>query len=179
MKDIDTIMDYEVVKKEGSSKPKVSLTFELSRSQIFSLQKAQVSVDELVREEIKPKKVEKEEEADSEKEDFVDDTDNDEEKTEKEEAETIEELETLKRTFYSTQRQVDKAISMAASTLQKFNNYMTDSADQELGDNHSIVDVIKSVERCSELIIEKLTISERALEEKNVMLLELLGGDMI
>jgi len=80
-------MDYEVVKKEGSSKPKVSLTFELSRSQIFSLQKAQVSVDELVREEIKPKKVEKEE-ADSEKEDFVDDTDNDEEKTEKEEAET-------------------------------------------------------------------------------------------
>jgi len=80
-------MDYEVVKKEGSSKPKVSLTFELSRSQIFSLQKAQVSVDELVREEIKPKKVEKEE-ADSEKEDFVDDTDNDEEKSLKEEAET-------------------------------------------------------------------------------------------
>jgi len=80
-------MDYEVVKKEGSSKPKVSLTFELSRSQIFSLQKAQVSVDELVREEIKPKKVEKEE-ADSEKEDFVDDTNNDEEKTEKEQAET-------------------------------------------------------------------------------------------
>ena len=87
--DIDTIMDYDVVKKEGTSKPKVSLTFELSRSQIFSLQKAQVSVDELVREEIKPKKVEKEE-SDSE-EDFVDDEDA--EKTEKE-AEKEEENET-------------------------------------------------------------------------------------
>ena len=67
---IDEIANSETTKKEGSSKPKVSLSFELSRSALVSLNKAEAKVDELyeVEEKIKPNKtlkVEKEEPKDT------------------------------------------------------------------------------------------------------------------
>jgi hypothetical protein len=45
-----------VAKKEGASKPKVTLHFELSRSGIFSLNKAEARLEELYYVEEKPLK---------------------------------------------------------------------------------------------------------------------------
>ena len=60
--ELDDIMKYDVVQKEGTSKPKVSLQFELSRSQLLNLLKATVGVEETVLEEIIPEKKEEEDE---------------------------------------------------------------------------------------------------------------------
>jgi hypothetical protein len=43
---IDEIADSEIMKKEGTTKPKVTLSFELSRSGILLLNKAEAKVDE-------------------------------------------------------------------------------------------------------------------------------------
>lgn len=50
----------DVSLKEGSSKPKISLSFELTRSGLVQLNKAEAKVDELYIVEEKPKKVKKE-----------------------------------------------------------------------------------------------------------------------
>lgn len=55
------IMEKEVMKKETTTKPKLALSFELSRSHLFQLLSAKANVDETVMEEIvKPEKVKKE-----------------------------------------------------------------------------------------------------------------------
>jgi len=69
MPELDEIAKKDVVVKEGSTKPKVSLNFELSRSHLFRLNGATVSVDETIIEEIKVKKPKEEKE---EKEETVD-----------------------------------------------------------------------------------------------------------
>lgn len=58
--ELDEIAKKDVVLKEGSTKPKVSLNFELTRSHLFKLKGATVSVDETVIEEIIPEKSEEE-----------------------------------------------------------------------------------------------------------------------
>ena len=65
--ELDDIAKKDVVVKEGSTKPKVSLNFELTRSHLFKLKSASVSVDEKVIEEIIiEKEVEKKEDAETE-----------------------------------------------------------------------------------------------------------------
>lgn len=53
---ISEIAQNDVSKKEGASKPKVTLHFELTRSGIFALNKAEAKVEELYFVEEKPKK---------------------------------------------------------------------------------------------------------------------------
>jgi hypothetical protein len=52
--EIDKIAGNDIATKEGSTTPKVSLSFELTRSHLLKVNKAEVKFDELVREEIKP-----------------------------------------------------------------------------------------------------------------------------
>ena len=52
--DLDEISTSEMAKKEDSTTPKVSLSFELSRSHILTLSKAEVKIDETVVEEVVP-----------------------------------------------------------------------------------------------------------------------------
>ena len=54
LQDIDKIMEKEVMQKETTTKPKVSLSFELSRSNLFQLNAAKVNADETVLEEVVP-----------------------------------------------------------------------------------------------------------------------------
>lgn len=53
---IDAVANNDVSKKEGSSKPKVTLSFELTRTGILSLTKAEAGVEEIYYVEEKPKK---------------------------------------------------------------------------------------------------------------------------
>lgn len=62
--EIDGIASNEVATKEGSTTPKVSLSFELTRSHLLKVTKAEVKLDENVREEIKPKVKESKEDKD-------------------------------------------------------------------------------------------------------------------
>lgn len=48
MSDLETFAQNEVALKEGSTKPKVSLSFELSRSHILKVTKAEMKIEELV-----------------------------------------------------------------------------------------------------------------------------------
>lgn len=77
--DIDKIMDKDVMKKETTTRPKVSLSFELSRSHLFRLISAKVNAVETKMEEV----VKKDDKADSEK----GKKDEKDEKEEKEESE--------------------------------------------------------------------------------------------
>lgn len=54
--EIDDISENGKYKKENSTLPKVSLTFELTRSNILQLNKVEAKVDEQVRQAIKPNK---------------------------------------------------------------------------------------------------------------------------
>ena len=80
--DIDTIMDKDVMKKESTTRPKVSLSFELSRSHLFRLISAKVNAVETKMEEVvkedkadkkKGKKDEKEDKEEGEEEKEGDD----------------------------------------------------------------------------------------------------------
>jgi len=71
VKEIEKTANSEAAKKEGSTVPKVSLSFELNRSQILKVTKAEVKFDELVRTEIKPEPVKKAE-TDEKKEEATD-----------------------------------------------------------------------------------------------------------
>jgi hypothetical protein len=57
--DIREIAINTMALKEGSSKPKVSLNFELTRSHLLKLNKASVEITETIKEEVKPKKKKK------------------------------------------------------------------------------------------------------------------------
>lgn len=70
----------EMAKKEDSTTPKLSLQFEFSRSQFFTLLKAQLKIDETIIEEIVAEK--KEEKKDDEKSEKSSDEKSDEEKSE-------------------------------------------------------------------------------------------------
>jgi hypothetical protein len=56
---IEDVAINDVALKEGSSKPKVSLSFELTRSGLIQLNKAEAKVEELVYVEDKPSKTKK------------------------------------------------------------------------------------------------------------------------
>ena len=80
--DIDSIMDKDVMKKESTTRPKVSLSFELSRSHLFRLISAKVNAVETKMEEVvkddkadkkKGKKDEKEDKEEGEEEKEGDD----------------------------------------------------------------------------------------------------------
>jgi hypoxia up-regulated 1 len=81
--DIDNIMDKDVMKKETTTRPKVSLSFELSRSHLFRLISAKVNAVETKMEEVvkddkadkkKGKKDEKEDKEEGEEKKETDDT---------------------------------------------------------------------------------------------------------
>lgn len=74
--------------KEGSSKPKVTLSFELTRSHILKITKAEVKIDELVRTEVKPNITKTD---DDETEEVVADAEEDAEKPEDDAEEKAEE----------------------------------------------------------------------------------------
>lgn len=84
LKDVSKIMEKEPLQSGNVTKPKVSLTFELSRSHLFSLNSAKLSVDETVLEEIIPEKKETEKDDKEDKED----SENEEEIKEDAEAES-------------------------------------------------------------------------------------------
>ena len=44
---IDEVANYDTTKKEGSSKPRISLSFELTRSGLLQINKAEAKVDEI------------------------------------------------------------------------------------------------------------------------------------
>ena len=52
--EIESIANNDIAKKTNSTVPKVSLSFELSRSQFLKLKQVQVKIDETVIEEIIP-----------------------------------------------------------------------------------------------------------------------------
>ena len=54
--DIEDISENTIAKKENSTLPKVSLSFELTRSHILQLNKAEAKIDEQVRQPIKQNK---------------------------------------------------------------------------------------------------------------------------
>lgn len=56
--DMTDVMSNEVMSTEGVTTPKVSLSFELTRSHLIQLNKAEAKVDEIVRELIVPEKAE-------------------------------------------------------------------------------------------------------------------------
>jgi hypothetical protein len=66
LEEIEEIEDSDIAKKEDSSKPKVSLSFELSRSHILTLNKAEVKIDETVVVEVIPELKKKEDKSDDE-----------------------------------------------------------------------------------------------------------------
>lgn len=103
---ISKIMEKEVMKKETTTRPKLSLSFELSRSHLILLNSAKIAVDETVLEEIEPPKVEKEEE---EKEDSKD------EPAEGEDVERTQEEETTEADSEEEQKS-DEADTEAEST---------------------------------------------------------------
>lgn len=57
--EIEGIASNDVATKEGSTTPKLTLQFELSRSHLLQITKSEIKIEELVREEIKPDKKEK------------------------------------------------------------------------------------------------------------------------
>ena len=67
--DITRIMEKDVMQKESTTRPKLSLSFELSRSHLIQLLSAKISADETVMEEIVPPKLEKKETEKKEEED--------------------------------------------------------------------------------------------------------------
>jgi len=73
--ELDEIAKKDVVVKEGSTKPKLSLNFELSRSQIFKLNGATVSVDEKIIEEVPIKKKSEDKEDSKDESDKKEDSD--------------------------------------------------------------------------------------------------------
>jgi len=67
---IQEVANNDIATKEGSSKPKVQLQFELNRSGLFQLNKAEVKIEELVvvEEKTKTEKKEGEEKSEAQKE---------------------------------------------------------------------------------------------------------------
>jgi hypothetical protein len=54
--EIDEIASNKIATKEGSSTPKLSLQFELTRSHLLQINKAEIKIDESVRYEVKQNK---------------------------------------------------------------------------------------------------------------------------
>lgn len=71
--EIDAIVKNDIATKEGSTTPKLTLQFELTRSHLLQIIKSELKIEELVREEIKPDTIDIKEETKEEKE--TDDTD--------------------------------------------------------------------------------------------------------
>lgn len=94
LNEMTKIMEKDVMQKETTTRPKVSLSFELSRSNLFLLNSAKVNVEETVLEEIIPEKPEKnddedeKDDSDEEKSEEGDVENSDEEATEVNDAET-------------------------------------------------------------------------------------------
>jgi len=75
LSELAEIANNTIAIKEDSTKPKVSLSFELNRSHILKLIKVSAEIVETRVEEIKPKKEEKKEEEDKKADDKKDDKD--------------------------------------------------------------------------------------------------------
>jgi len=88
LSDIDSIMEKDVMQKETTTKPKISLSFEYSRSQLFQLLSAKVNVEETVLEEVEPEL----------KIDVKKPSDEDDEKEESEDADSAESSEETEET---------------------------------------------------------------------------------
>jgi len=56
--EIEAIANNEIAKKEGSTTPKLTLQFELTRSHLLHITKSEIKIEEFVRQEIKQNKTE-------------------------------------------------------------------------------------------------------------------------
>lgn len=84
---ISKIMEKEEMQKETTTRPKLSLSFELSRSHLIQLLSAKISADETVLEEIiKPKIIKKDEDDDAEEKETTGEEDGDSEEKKEEES---------------------------------------------------------------------------------------------
>jgi hypothetical protein len=90
VEDLDDIASSEMAKKEDSTTPKVSLSFELSRSHLLTLNKAEVKIDETVVEEVIPEP--KKTEATTENDEAEDSDHESAEESDEPEIETLEDL---------------------------------------------------------------------------------------
>lgn len=83
LSELDEISTNDIASKEDTTKPKVSLSFELSRSDIFKINKVNVSMEETKIEIEKVKKEKKESNDDEESQEQEESTEEDEENVEK------------------------------------------------------------------------------------------------
>ena len=124
---IDEVANYDVAKKEGSSKPRISLSFELTRSGLLQLNKAEAKIDEIY-EEVKPKKQEKKKEektttSDKEEETATGnegDKSSEEEENKKEESEEQEKKEEEKEEKKEEEEEVEKVRKKRTQTYPLF-----------------------------------------------------------
>lgn len=117
LNDIAKIMEKEVMQKETTTRPKLSLSFELSRSHLFQLLSAKINVDETTLEEIEPVVLEtKKEKKDKKKKKSEEDEDEDadaedeastEEQTEDAEADASEEEESSEEAVKEEEPEVE------------------------------------------------------------------------
>jgi len=94
--ELDTIAANDVATKEGSTKPKVSLSFELSRSHFLKLNKVSAAIDETTLEEVIPEKKEEEKKTEEATEGEAEKAEGDEEAAKSEESEPEKEAEAEK-----------------------------------------------------------------------------------
>jgi len=119
LNDIAKIMEKEVMQKETTTRPKLSLSFELSRSHLFQLLSAKINVDETTLEEIEPvvletkkekkdkKKKKSEEGEDADAEDEASTEEQTEEQTEDAEADASEEEESSEEAVKEEEPEVE------------------------------------------------------------------------
>jgi hypothetical protein len=104
LEEIDEIATSDLAKKEDSTQLKVSLSFELSRSHILTLNKAEVKFDETVIEEVIPEPKKKEEKSED------DDEKSEEDKSEDEDKEEVAEIEVLADLIETEKEYVTKIV---------------------------------------------------------------------
>ena len=120
--DIDKIMDKDVMKKETTTRPKVSLSFELSRSHLFRLINAKVNAIETKMEEV-IKEVKEDDKADSKK----GKKDEKEEKEEKEEGDEKKEGDDIPD-------EVSDAVNEAADASKDSDSESAEGAEKSEGE---------------------------------------------
>jgi chromosome segregation ATPase len=94
--------------------------------------------------------------------------------TEIEEEETMKELEILKHKLNEAQKELSNVNLAASSALKKFDGLMANSDVGGTGRNDSIIGLINRLERYSVALLDLNRTKEHAIEEKNLMILELL-----
>jgi hypothetical protein len=155
LEEIEKYANNEIANKTNSTVPKVSLSFELTRSQFLKLKEVKVKIDETVEEEIIPVKEKKVEKKDAEKKAGNEDASKDK-KTEDSESETKEEP--------TSEESKDSTSSGEDATEQTNSEEDTSKTTTEDATKDE-----KKSEETDEILIEKLKSfmdSDKPLEKK-------------